>query len=339
MLANCCTTQEAKATIVSSTVTFASTGTGKGDINDEEGWTMLPNQTVLTVDANRNLGGSANNTEIYTDANPSGSWAAGNNTANSLVDPSSHEIGPGLLLPSGLVFVLGGTVHSGIFDSSTGTWAAGPDGPTIGGQQMDSTDGPAAVMTCGRVLAQVSPGLFAAPSHFVEVTVTNATTASYAQVSEPASAASQASYEGRLMVLPTGQILWSSDVGDVQVYTPKKCNPVKNAKPKIKKVSASLAVGSSNNSLKGFNLNGVTFGGYYGDDAQMSTNYPLVRITNSTSHHVCYARTHDHSRMGLNTAAAGTTKFDIPNTCELGDSTLEVVVNGVASAAKVVTLH
>jgi hypothetical protein len=339
MLANCCTTQEAKATISGTTVTFASTGTGKADSNDEEGWTMLPNQTVMVVDANKNLGGSSNTTEIYTDANPSGSWAAGNNTANSLVDAGSHEIGPAPLLPNGLVFQIGGTAHTGVFDPSSGNWTAGPDGMTIGGMAMDSSDGPAAVLTCGRVLEQVSPGVFQTPSHFVEVTVNSTTSVTQAQVNEPASAASQSSYEGRLMVLPTGQILWSSDIGDVQIYTPKKCNPVASSKPKIKTVAASLAVGSANNNLKGVGLNGVTFGGYYGDDAQMSTNYPLVRITNSSSHHVCYARTHDHSRMGLATAGNVTTKFDIPNTCETGDSQLVVVVNGVASKAKVVTLH
>jgi len=339
MLANCCSTQEAKATISGTTVTFASTGTGKADINDEEGWTMLPNQTIVTVDANRNLGGSSNNTEIYTDANPSGSWAAGNNTADSLVDAGSHEIGPGPLLPNGLVFWIGGTAHTGVFDPSSGNWTAGPDGLTIGGQPMDASDGPAVVLTCGRVLEQVSPGVFQSPSHFVEVTVTDPNTVTQAQVNEPASASGQSSYEGRLSILPTGQALWASDVGDVQIYTPKKCNPPKSSKPKIKHVSASLTVGSTNNNISGKGFQGVTFGGYYGDDAQMSSNYPLVRIINNGTSHVCYARTHDHSRMGISNGGTSSTSFDVPASCETGASTLEVVVNGVASGAKAVTLN
>jgi hypothetical protein len=339
MLADCCTTKEAKATISGTTVTFAATGTGKADSNDEEGWTMLPNQSILVVDANKNLGGSSNTTEIYTDAKPSGTWVAGNNTANSLVDAGSHEIGPAPLLPNGLVFQIGGTAHTSVFDPSSGNWTAGPDQPTIGGQAMDSTDGPAVVLTCGRVLEQVSPGLFTAPSHFVEATVNSTTDVSFAQVSEPASASGQSSYEGRLMILPTGQALWGSDVGDVQIYTPKKCTPADGSVPKIKKVSASLSVGSSNNKISGAGFNGVTFGGYYGDDAQMSTNFPLVRITNGSTGHVCYARTHDHSRMGISGTAKGSTKFDIPAGCETGASSLEVVVNGVASKAKSVTLN
>jgi hypothetical protein len=339
MLSDCCTTGEAKATITGTTVTFAATGTGKADINDEEGWTMLPNQTILVVDANKNLGGSSNTTEIYTDANPSGSWVAGNNTANSLVDAGSHEIGPAPLLPNGLVFQIGGTAHTGVFDPSSGNWTAGPDGLTIGGQPMDSSDGPAVVLTCGRVLEQVSPGVFQTPSHFVEVTVTDPNTVTQAQVNEPASASSQSSYEGRLSILPTGQALWASDVGDIQIYTPKKCNPAKGSKPKITSVSNSLNVGSTNNAISGKGFNGLTFGGYYGDDAQMSTNYPLVRITNNGTSHVCYARTHDHSRMGISNGGTASTSFDIPNTCGTGASKLEVVVNGVPSKAKSVTLN
>ena len=51
MLANCCTTQEAILTLTGTTPTWAATGTGKFDVNDEEGWTMLPGGKILTVDA------------------------------------------------------------------------------------------------------------------------------------------------------------------------------------------------------------------------------------------------------------------------------------------------
>jgi hypothetical protein len=209
--------------------------------------------------------------------------------------------------------------------------------PNIDGV-LDSTDGPAAVLPDGNILAQVSPGLFNAPSHFVEIQVTDATHVSITQVSEPSTASLQASYEGRLLVLPTGQVLWGSDVGDVEIYTPKG-KAVKIAVPKIQRVSATLTVGSANNKIKGFGFNGLTYGGSYGDDAQMSTNYPLVRITNTASGHVCYARTHDHATMGISDGTPTSTKFDIPNSCETGASTLQVVTNGIASKAKAVTLN
>jgi hypothetical protein len=49
MLANCCTTQQ--ALLNASNLTWTIIGTGKADWNSEEGWTLLPDGTVLTVDA------------------------------------------------------------------------------------------------------------------------------------------------------------------------------------------------------------------------------------------------------------------------------------------------
>jgi hypothetical protein len=334
MVADCCTTKEAYATISGTTVTWHTTGSGKADRNDEEGWTQLPDQTILTVDAT--IGHNQNSpVELYSEA--TGAWTPGTTMPVVCVDAGSSEIGPAPLLPNGLMLQTCGTAHTAIYNPVASSWAVGPDMPNIGGV-LDSTDGPAVVLPNGNVLVQVSPGLFNAPSHFVEIEVTSPTAATIKQVNEPASAASQASYEGRLMMLPTGEALWSSDVGDVQIYTPKG-KPASNAIPKIKKVKASLSVGSSNNKITGFGFNGLSYGGYYGDDAQMSTNYPLVRFTNVSSGHVCYARTHDHATMGISDGTLTSTKFDIPNSCETGASNVQVVVNGIASKAKAVTLN
>src|SRR3989475_5550602 len=49
MQANCCTDQAALLDL--NTLTWTATGSGKFDVNDEEGWTLLPNRHVLTVDA------------------------------------------------------------------------------------------------------------------------------------------------------------------------------------------------------------------------------------------------------------------------------------------------
>src|SRR5208282_5601511 len=81
---------------------------------------------------------------------------------------------------------------------------------------------------------------------------------------------------------------------------------------------------------------GFSQGATYGDDAQMNTNYPLVRITNSGTGHVFYARTHGHSQMGVesvgDTSTIVTTNFDVPTGIETGASTLVVVTNGIPSA-------
>jgi hypothetical protein len=58
-----------------------------------------------------------------------------------------------------------------------------------------------------------------------------------------------------------------------------------------------------------------------------------VRIVHRASGHVAYARTHDHSSMGVATGAlVVSTTFDVPAQIELGPSDLYVVANGIASA-------
>jgi hypothetical protein len=77
----------------------------------------------------------------------------------------------------------------------------------------------------------------------------------------------------------------------------------------------------------------------YGDDAQMATNYPLVRIKNKASGHVFYARTHDPSTMGVATGSeAVSVEFDVPLAVETGASTVVVVANGIPSAEINVTV-
>jgi hypothetical protein len=93
--------------------------------------------------------------------------------------------------------------------------------------------------------------------------------------------------------------------------------------------------------VSGTLLNGFSSGAFYGDDAQSSTNYPLVRITNTATGHVRYARTHNHSRMGVESVGSTqvvSSQFDAPAGLELGPSTLVVVANGIASSPVNVTV-
>ena len=57
-----------------------------------------------------------------------------------------------------------------------------------------------------------------------------------------------------------------------------------------------------------------------------------MRITNNATGDVSYATTHDFSTMGVATGSAiVSTSFDVPTNPETGDSTLEVVANGIPS--------
>ncbi|HEY6459793.1 MAG TPA: hypothetical protein VIY73_06565, partial [Polyangiaceae bacterium] len=61
MLADCCSTNA--AVLDPATLTWTAFGSGKADINDEEGWTLLPNGDLLTVDTNDFT--DLTNTEIF----------------------------------------------------------------------------------------------------------------------------------------------------------------------------------------------------------------------------------------------------------------------------------
>ncbi|HEX3653805.1 MAG TPA: hypothetical protein VHU18_13380 [Rhizomicrobium sp.] len=333
--ANCCTADAATASISGNNVTWnilSAAKTGKADEHDEEGWTTLPGNTLLTVDANRDLNVGHNDVEIFSHSNDK--WTGAGTTVDSVVDPGSHELGPATLLPTGIVFQAGATGHNDVYDTVSGKWATAP---SFGSN--DSADGPAVVLPNGHALFQVSPGVFGSPSHFYEAQANNLTKVIVKQVNEPASAGGQSSYEGRLLMLPTGQAFWTSDTGDIQLYTPKG-----HAKtgwlPTITSVPGTITRGSTNNAVQGTQFNGFTDGGYYGDDAQMATNFPLVRITNTGSGKVCYARTHDFSSRGVSKKGdGGTAQFDVPNGCDTGASNLEVVVNGIASLPSAVTVN
>jgi hypothetical protein len=83
--------------------------------------------------------------------------------------------------------------------------------------------------------------------------------------------------------------------------------------------------------LSGIRFNGMSQASMFGDEGQSATNYPLVRITNLSTHHVFYSRTYDHSSMAVASDDEVSTHFDVPARQELGLSKLEVVANGIAS--------
>jgi hypothetical protein len=136
------------------------------------------------------------------------------------------------------------------------------------------------------------------------------------------------------MMLPTGQVL----VGGSEVYNPTGTYEASWA-PSITSVLSSVTRGSTYK-IFGTQFNGLSQAAAFGDEYETATNYPLVRITNKATGHVFYARTHDHSTMGVATGSATvSTNFDVPATMESGASMLEVVANGIPSAPVSVTVN
>jgi len=331
MQANCCTTQDAYFN--ESALSWTEVGTGKADINDEEGWTLLASGEVLTVDANNTADDT--NSEIY---NPTTEvWSTAGSTIVELDDlntkTNSHELGPQVLRPGGTVLCTGATGNNAIYNSKTKTWAAGPMFPKVNGEQLDIADGPASLLPDGNVLVDTSPGIYQIGTHFFEWNGT-----AFDPVPGPPNAAKDSSYYGRMLLLPTGQVLFTDGSKDVELYTSSgTANPA--WAPTITKFPSTITPGSSY-FIEGTQFNGLSQGAAYGDDAQMATNYALVRITNTDSGDVVYCKTYDPTTMAVATGSEVVgTHVTIPTTIGTGASTLEVVTNGVASTPVSVTIN
>jgi hypothetical protein len=326
MVANCCTTQE--ALLDAATLTWTSTGAGKNDSNNEEGWTLLPSGDVLTVDTSTGTEYS----ELYNPA--TGDWSPAGSTLADVVDYKSHEIGPAILRPDGTVLQTGATGQNAIYNTVTGTWSAAPNFPMVDGKQVDIADGPAAVLPSGNVLLMTSPGVYGRGAYFFEW---NGST--FTAVPGTPNSPGDSSYDGNMLVLPTGQILLTDFSTDVELYT-SSGSPEPSWAPAITAVPTLLKPGKTY-TVQGTQLNGLSHGAAFGDDVQAASNYPLVRIINNATGHVFYCLTDNPSSMGVATGSlVVSASFKLPAAAkiELGASQLEVVTNGIASAPVSVTI-
>ncbi|HXM59973.1 MAG TPA: hypothetical protein VN950_03890 [Terriglobales bacterium] len=356
MQADCCTKQS--ALLNAKTLTWTATGAGKFDINDEEGWTLLPDGNVLTVDAYVfQYDATGMNSEIYDTAK--GTWSSAGSTVVQLWDSAcgndssaTYEVGPAVLRPDGTVYGTGANTcvkngayesgHTAIYNTKTKKWSAGPDFPTvtvtINNKQvkegLDAADAPAALEPDGNVIVMTSYGYgnnF--PAVFFEWNGKKLT-----KLPPSLNAANDASFYGHFLELPTGQLLFSDLSPEVEVFTPKGTYN-KAWAPTITSAPASVNVGSTY-VIKGTQFSGLSQGGAYGDDFQDNTNYALVRITNNASKHVFYAKTTNPSTYAVQTGAlAESTNFTVAADTELGDSSLVVVTNGIPSAPVSITVQ
>jgi hypothetical protein len=153
---------------------------------------------------------------------------------------------------------------------------------------------------------------------------------SLASTANPANCPADSSFVGHLMILPTGQIMFTDFNQRVEVYTPAP-GVVAGVAPLIFLGSNALHTPSNNNVLNGTQLNGLSQNNAYGDDYQADTNFPLVRLKEQATGNVFYARTHDDSTHSIAPGTAGITHFDVPAGLKPGLYDLSVVANGIES--------
>jgi len=295
--------------------------TGKSDWFAEEGWTLMPDGTILTWDVLNNP-----NSERYLPSEQM--WVSDGSTIANLQGPPEvgciqygggeycppGETGPGILMPNGKVFATGAT-HQGQNEGHTsvytpgaspndpGTWTPGPDFPN----GDDAGDNFAVLLINGKVLVEGNTGRL----YEFDGTNLNPTVSTFG---------------GSMIDLPTGEVLFNGSA----VYRTEG-SYLQPWAPFILSCPTSVTRGQSY-VVFGKQFNGLSQAANFGDELETATNYPLVRITNNSTGHVFYAKTHDHSTMGVQTKGIPTyTHFDVPATMETGPSQLVVVTNGIPS--------
>src|SRR6202008_38784 len=216
--------------------------------------------------------------------------------------------------------------HTAIYNVAKGAWTAGPDFPS----NDAANDAPAALETNGNVIvmASLNSGTFTAPANFYEW---NGSTLN--GFPAPPNAVNDASFVGHLLVLPTGQIMFTDFTTDVEILT--TAGTFKGSwQPTIKSAPTSVSTGVSNYLIKGTQFNGLTQGSAYGDDFQDATNYPLVQLVNNSTGDVFYAKTHGHSTMAVATGSTPfSPSFEAPADMEAGPCKLYVIANGIPSTS------
>jgi hypothetical protein len=343
---------------------------------NEETWTLLPDGSVITVNTKAPAsGGGLNNAptsaERYIPATDL--WqqtlalpdvlaltTATDTSTNPPTTAAAYEIGPAILLPSGKLLAFGATGHTAIYDPATGKWTAGKDFPADPGDPSNSnyvlsptglltqSDAPACLQTNGRVITvagtlyrlldEGQEVMFSKNSQYFEYDPI-ANTLTKLPLQPPGNTNSVDTWTTRFLLLPTGQILLSSQQGPVYLYTPDPAEGSYQAawQPAIVSFPDTLVIGHSY-LLTGTQLNGLSQANSYGDDAQMATNYPIVQITDTASQAVYYLQTQDFSTLGVAVSGNQTCSVTVPSTTPPGSYSLVVIANGIPSAPQQVEI-
>ncbi|MBV9303151.1 MAG: hypothetical protein JOY62_19500 [Acidobacteriaceae bacterium] len=177
-------------------------------------------------------------------------------------------------------------------------------------------------------LGLVFGGLFSLPTELFDF---NPKTNTISPVSPPipdeAVLSTDSSYVTRMLVLPTGQLLFSDITNQLWVYTADG-DPNPALWPEVKKVSYD---GKGVFTLTGTQLNGQSDASSYGDDVQSDENYPIARLVNSSGE-VYYCRTTNWSSTAVdNPSKLETVNFTLNPAIKPGEYQLLVSGAGISS--------
>jgi hypothetical protein len=268
-------------------------------------------------------------------------WVRDDTVPGSLYNTYAGETGPVLMLPNGKALFTGGLGYNALYtpsnDTNPGTFKSADSFPVIGNIQVCTMDASAAMMNNGHALISVEPVSgsapeFRTPCYFLEYDYTTNTFAQVTSIIPGFGADSMKatpSFQTNMLVLPDGNIFvsqWGGGGDQYYIYTPGS-GPIPQGKPTIDNITN---INCNYYRVTGKLFNGISEGASYGDDWQIETNYPLVRLTDGTN--VYYARTSNWNRIGAieTDSLADTAYFTLPS-LPGGTYSVVVVVNGFAS--------
>jgi hypothetical protein len=331
---------------------------------NEASWLKLRDGSILTIS------NSAQVSQRFIPANGTtpNQWVADGSLPFSLYGSIGNEIGPAFLLPNGNGFFIGANGKTAIYtptgNATAGSWASGPLIPNVAQNVLDNngnitgttivTGAAPDVVGCmlvdGKVLCAFTGQLYNDPRAGTNIStywknkknpiypapvsfyIYDPTTQTFGpQINGPTGQTDNIpGYQATMLALPDGKVLYSNYGSQLYVFDPGT-PPIAAGKPVITSIASNLNGGYH---LTGKGLNGISTGAAYGDDAQMDTNFPLVRITDDTNN-VYYAPTFFWSSTGVQTGTQTvSTEFVLPPALASGGGgnfSLVVVANGIAS--------
>jgi hypothetical protein len=295
--------------------------------------------------------GTTQHNALYNPA--TNTWAAGPDTTgtlNGIPSPFGSDDGPAAILPNGHVIFAADAGASGF--TSSGNIAAGSavitgipstailqvywpvSGAGIpGGAYILSVDSPHRVTISSPATATTSGdaiswgGTYSNPAELFEFDPWTSTIIQVTSALPDGNLASEGSYPTRMLILPTGQLLFSDSSSQLWVYTSSgTTSPL--LRPLITNISY---LGNGKFTLSGFQLDGQSAGAAYGDDDQMDSNYPIIRMVNCIGN-VLYARTSNWSKIAVGEGAGlETVDFTLNLGVTPGDYALIVSGAGISS--------
>lgn len=292
---------------------------GPGNQNETD-WVRLPNDNILTINA---FGQTSSHYVPSLNA-----WYPDGNTPANLFGYGG-EIGSGHVLPNGKVFYIGGSSNTAIYTpgaslTAAGSWVAGPPIPN----NLGAIDAPACMLTNGKILCALGTNTgFGNTTYFYEYDYVSNT---FTLVNSPSGGTSYntAEFATSMLQLPDGGVFFIGGQNStyVKIYYPDG-SPLAQGKPKVQSI---LKNADGSYHLTGVGLCGISEGAQYGDDWQMDTNYPIVRLKDGSGNYR-YCRTYNWSSSTIQNPNPVTTEFTLPAGLPSGSYTLEVVANGIAS--------